>query len=260
MSPCYDAARLLLWVVPMRALALLVLVAACQSAYEPARFDGSGSGSGSGGGGGGGAGIGGECRSDGDCVLEAATCCDCPSYAVAATSPGANACAAVACPPMSCPAPVQATCRQGACTIACVATACDLSCADGFALDQATGCLACACAMPPAQPACTTDSDCVRVRADCCGCAGGGTDTAVPASMAQSFDASLMCPAHPQCTGTDTCAPDLAPRCLQGQCELVGAMPPGACGRPDLPACPAGQRCTIDANADATAQGVGVCM
>lgn len=229
----------------MRASWIVLVLAACQAGRAPDRLWGGGATA--------------ECATDNDCALAGATCCACPTYAVPANDPAALACGAVACPENSCIAEVRAACSGGSCMLACVATACDLSCPDGFALD-ASGCLGCACAAPPPAPSCTSDTECVRVRADCCGCAGGGTDTAVPTGLAAGHDASLMCPPDPSCPGTDTCSPELAPHCLQGACALVGRLPAGACDRPDLPACPAGETCRINASADATAQGVGVCM
>jgi hypothetical protein len=54
---------------------------------------------------------------------------------------------------------------------------------------------------------------------------------------------------------------DLAARCVQGECALVsGALPANACGRADLAACPMGERCTVNANDQATMYGVGVCQ
>jgi hypothetical protein len=136
---------------------------------------------------------------------------------------------------------------------------CSTSCASGYAIDPATGCLSCTCAAI-ASPTCSADSDCVRTRADCCGCAHGGQDTAVPASDQASFDASLDCPSDPTCPSTDSCAADLSPRCIEGACELAPATPANACGSGNLPACPSGQQCTINVDATASAQGVGVCM
>jgi hypothetical protein len=233
----------------------LVLLSACQLAPSGADTLHNGSGSGSG------SAAPGECAIDTDCALAATTCCACPTFAVSVTDPAHAACADMQCPPSSCTNNVRATCELGACTIACVALACPAqSCASGFAVD-ATGCLSCACDAGATE--CTIDSDCARVPADCCGCTRGGRDTAVPNSLVAQHDAALGCPAQPQCPGVDTCAPDLAPRCVRGSCELVsgtGALPPNACGRADLPACPTGMVCTVNSDAVATMQGVGVCL
>ena len=69
-------------------------------------------------------------------------------------------------------------------------------------------------------------------------------------------------PASPQCPAIDACEPGAAPACVQGRCELVTAagLPPDACGRPDLPACPAGTVCTVNASDPGNVQGVGVCV
>ena len=201
------------------------------------------------------------CDVDGDCALAAATCCGCPSFAVGAADTSFDtSCMAVVCPmpTETCPSMV-ATCVAHVCTAACAPVACDASCTDGYVLD-ATGCLTCACATAPAG-GCTADRDCAEVPADCCGCARGGSDTAVLASDAASFEARLGCPSNANCPNTNTCEPAAAARCVQGQCELstATALPAGACGRADLPGCPTNQQCILNASPDATALGVGVC-
>lgn len=201
------------------------------------------------------------CFRDTDCVLAAATCCDCPAFAVSTSDPAVRACTGVQCPvPSSCPANVEAQCNEGQCELACSYLACNLSCADGFAIDENTGCLQCACASVP-QGGCTADNQCVETRADCCGCHFGGSDTAVLASERASYDADLFCPPSPSCPAVNTCEPGAAPRCVQGRCELIAStgLPPNACGRSDLPACPAGQVCTINRDPAASDLGVGVC-
>jgi hypothetical protein len=228
----------------VRALAIVIL-AACQSGSgrELAPIGG---------------GAYGACALDADCVLAATSCCECPTFAVAISDPAHRGCAGIACPPLSCPNSVHAVCDTGTCALACAPLACALTCADGFAIG-ATGCLTCACASVT-DPACASDADCVRTRADCCGCARGGADTAVAAGDVAAFDASLGCPASPSCPATGTCAADLAPRCLEGACQLLPPVPAGACGRTGLAMCSDGTGCTINVDADATAYGVGVCM
>jgi hypothetical protein len=233
----------------MRALYLIVLFAGCQSAFGTKDMLGSGSGSG-------GAGSP-ECADDSDCALAAATCCECPTFALSTRDPAAQACSQVQCPMQMCPSNARAACNQGACTLECVAMACQNTCTDGFQID-ANGCLTCDCAQVSA-PQCAADSDCVRTRADCCGCAHGGSDTAVPASQQAAFDASLGCAIDPQCP-SDSCSVTEIPRCIEGACELAKAAPANACGTPDLPACPPGQQCLVNVNSDADQQGVGVCM
>ena len=201
------------------------------------------------------------CTRDDECVLAATKCCDCPAFAVSAADPSVRACTGVQCPvPSTCSENVEAQCNAGQCELGCRPLACNLSCADGFTIDETTGCLACACATPP-PGGCTADSQCVATRADCCGCHFGGTDTAVLASERASFDAALGCPPSPSCPAVDICEPGAAPRCVQGRCELIASsgVPAGACGRSDLPACPAGQVCTINRDPAASALGVGVC-
>ena len=235
----------------MRALVLLAL-AACQTASSPSTLDGVGTG---GGGNGNGGGITSECSRDADCALAAAKCCDCPTFAVPLTDPAHTACETVSCPASSCPANTRAACDAGQCVLQCAPLACTLSCAGGYAIDP-TGCLECTCATPPQQVQCAADTDCVRTRADCCGCTRGGEDTAVAAADQAGFDASLGCPADPACPGGDTCAAGTEPRCIEGRCELAMPTPANAC----TGACPSGQSCVINADPSATMQGLGVCM
>lgn len=197
------------------------------------------------------------CSADSDCVAVAPTCCECPTFAVHADDPLAKSCSGVDCtePGDACTV-TGAICQAGTCVLACAAVACTETHASGYAVD-ASGCLSCAAATPDTY--CTAASDCVQTRADCCGCAGGGMDTAVPATMRGSYDDMLACPSDPLCPGTNTCDAGEQPVCAQGRCELLAPLPANACGRPDLPACPAGTICTVNVDPVATAHGVGVC-
>jgi hypothetical protein len=205
----------------------------------------------------------GECASDADCVGAASSCCMCPTFALPASSGWGAACAQTMCGPAPSCSEVKPSCEGGTCVLACAPLACDLSCAGGFAVDAA-GCQLCACEATANAPECTVDVDCVRVPADCCGCAKGGVDTAIPAGDVASHDATLMCPTQPACPGVDVCTPGAAPRCDGGRCTLgdpTGSSPPlpaGACGRPDLPACASG-RCMLNTSDAAETAGVGVC-
>jgi hypothetical protein len=240
----------------MRSLVpLLVLVlAGCPltSAKALTADDGSGNGSGSSGGGAP------ECVVDSQCVAAGTQCCDCPTFAVPSNDPTHLACAGIVCPPSSCPANVRPACDSSTCVLACVAIVCPATCTDGFTLD-ANNCLDCPCAAP-LQRECAIDNDCARTRADCCGCARGGMDTAVPAGQVAAFDAGLMCPANPTCPDVNSCAPGLTSACVEGTCALVsGGLPLDACGRAGLLPCPNGQDCVINVDPVATAYGVGVC-
>jgi hypothetical protein len=203
----------------------------------------------------------GLCSIDADCVLAAPTCCACPTFAVPIVDPVARACANVDCPLSECAENVIARCGEDRrCELACAPRACDPSggsCAYGFAADAA-GCLTCECAAP--QPGgCTASTDCTRTREDCCGCQRGGFDTAVLVTEKTSHDAMLACPTQPACPEINTCTTDV-PTCVQGRCELVSpSLPPGACGRADLPACPDGLQCLVNVNDQANMHGVGVC-
>jgi hypothetical protein len=249
-------------------VALLTLAAACQQASEAdsggdddALPDPSDS-----------------CTRDEDCLPAGASCCDCPTFALHVDSGWADACEDVACEPsMACPE-VEAVCDQGVCALRCQVVECSQVCEGGFRGDE-LGCLTCECNDAPAAPDCAIDADCVRVPADCCGCARGGEDTAVPADEAPNYGEALECEDDPACPGVDVCEAGLVPACLAGTCELVaagvGEPPPGMdagtddpgptdgaeCGTPDRPPCPEGQVCVLnDPEADdATDHRVGVC-
>ncbi|MBA2540504.1 MAG: hypothetical protein H0V17_12760 [Deltaproteobacteria bacterium] len=210
----------------------------------------------------------GLCRTDDECVPAGATCCDCPTFARSIFDPQSEACEAVGCDndPSVCPTNVEAACDQasGSCVLACAPLQC-LECPNGY-FTEANGCLSCTCAPPVSQsPDCGVDSDCSRVRADCCGCQNGGEDTAVATADAAAFDQALSCNSGSQCPGqgnsSSDCDAELAPRCVNGACELIAEdMPAEACGRPDLPACAPGKICTINVDPAASLYGVGTCQ
>lgn len=206
------------------------------------------------------------CRSNDDCVLAGATCCDCPTFARTISDPKTEACAAVDCDndTSACPTNVEAACDQtiGSCVLACAPLAC-LPCPNGY-FTEANGCLSCTCAAAPsATPACSLDADCSRVRADCCGCPNGGEDTAVATADAAAFDQSLNCTSSSQCPGQsneveETCGAEFLPRCVNGGCELLDAdMPQDACGPTP---CANGETCTINVSAAANQYGLGICL
>jgi hypothetical protein len=245
-------------------LSLLLLVAALVAACGDKSSTGDNSIGDGGGGEGGGSGVdgsaeGGECFVDSDCMPAAARCCDCPTFAMP-TDPDEDICAGVTCPMPgpTCSPNIHAACNAGNCVLACDVSECDISCADGFALD-ANGCVTCSC-YAVVNPTCSADTDCSEVPADCCGCALGGTDTAVPTSNVASYEAGLDCPTDPSCPGVSTCQTDLMPTCVQGACALQPVLPADACGRPDLPACPTGEICALNSDPLASAQGVGACI
>ncbi len=241
-------------------LLVAALVAACgNSGGDADESLGGDDGGGEGGGSGAGGANGGECSIDSECMPAAARCCDCPTFAVP-SDPNQDICAGVTCPMPgpTCSSNVHAACDQGQCVLACDVSECDLSCADGFALD-ANGCVTCSCDAV-ADRTCTASTDCAEVPADCCGCVLGGSDTAVPSSEVQSYEAGLDCPPSPSCPGVSTCQTDLMPTCVQGACALQPALPPDACGRPDLPACATGMICALNSDPLASAQGVGACI
>lgn len=204
----------------------------------------------------------GSCFTSSDCVPAAATCCDCPTFATSTSDPKVEACAAVDCDSNVCPTNVLAECNpMHECVLACAQLEC-LECPEGY-ITEANGCVSCTCAEPATMaPTCAVDTDCVRVRNDCCGCANGGEDTAVPTSTAAAFDAGLSCSQTPQCpgVGNQMCDATAQARCIRGSCALLAEdMPADSCGRPDLPACPAGTVCRVNVSNSADLYGVGVC-
>ncbi len=173
------------------------------------------------------------CAVASDCVLAGASCCACPSVAVPADDPGVAACDDVTCPVSTqCPNNVAPTCDHGTCALACAPLTCPNLCTNGYAADS-SGCLTCTCAVADG---CTLDSDCHETAADCCGCEFGGSDTAV--IDVNAYQASLNCPSPPSCPGIDTCDSSSVVTCIAARCFLLPsadqAVPPYACGRPDL--------------------------
>jgi len=208
-----------------------------------------------------------ECVIADDCVLTGPTCCDCPTFALPIDDPKALACEAVGCDNDTsiCATNVEPACDTGRCVMACAPLSC-LECPNGY-LTEPNGCLSCTCAPPPStMPKCVEDSDCARVRNDCCGCGNGGEDTAVATADAVRFDQGLNCPSTPQCPGQTnleeaTCGSDFEPRCVRDACVLLDAeMPSNACGRADLLECPAGQTCQINVDPAAGQYGLGICL
>ncbi len=228
------------------------------------------------------------CEQDTDCTPAGSSCCECPTYALPASSGWADSCEDVSCDPATgCP-DTRAVCAGGSCVLQCTPIRCDVTCAGGFAADE-FGCLVCPASSEDCTPisgpapGCQLDSDCVQVPADCCGCARGGADTAVPAGEVDDFLGGFECGDTQSCPEVDICDPDLVPRCIAGTCQL-GAQPGDYngdagtgcdgdagcndlgllqfCGTPDYPPCPDGQVCILndpEAN-EASLSGVGVCQ
>jgi hypothetical protein len=220
----------------------------------------------------------GGCEAATGCAPAGVSCCECPSHALPIASGWQESCEDVECGvPASCPA-TEAACVDGSCILRCLPVTCDTVCAGGYRADL-FGCLVCECneASPPSTQ-CAMDDDCTRVPADCCGCAQGGADTAVPAAEVGAYLTGLDCADAPACPGVDVCDPDAAARCVGGQCMLTSApaidgggdsdagagttpTPGQPCGTPDLPPCPPGQVCVLNdpAAGDESMAGLGVC-
>ncbi|HEU5057040.1 MAG TPA: hypothetical protein VFU21_10970 [Kofleriaceae bacterium] len=257
--------------VAVRLSLALVLAAGCSAASgedlsaeggDRDEDDGTGDGAG-----GGGAPAALECDLASDCVPAGSTCCECPAFAVPVGSGYDEACSEVACDPAptGC-ALTEPACVEGRCQLVCSTVVTEMACEDGFARDD-FGCLLDACDLA-GQPECDGDDDCVQVPADCCGCAGGGSDTAVPTGSEAQYEEGLDCPADPSCPGVDVCDPDSEPRCIVGTCQLVSTSGSGdgggslLCGTADSPPCPEGTVCVLnhpDAP-DATQVGAGSCQ
>ena len=217
-----------------------------------------------------------ECEIADDCVAAASTCCDCPTFAVPSSSGYDQACDEVSCDAPSGCAAVEPACLGGACQLVCSPIPTDQSCEFGFVRDD-FGCLLDACAASPDAGAaeCELDTDCVQVPADCCGCAAGGEDTAVPADQVAAHEDSLDCRADPTCPDVDVCDPTEEPRCVFGRCELsspptdpggddgMSEEPPAVrCGITGDPPCEGGQVCVLNHpdGGDATLAGAGSCQ
>lgn len=219
-----------------------------------------------------------ECEIAADCVPAGATCCECPTFALAAASGWEQSCGDVDCadPDYAAECPqTETSCEAGECALRCEPVECALEC-DSFDVDS-FGCLTCSCGPegPPVDVECEVDDECVRAPADCCGCENGGVDTAVPANALAAFEADLDCDPSPMCPGVDTCDRELTAQCLGGVCAL--ALPPSSglvpdAGPDDSPTdpvfcggtygpCPTDQVCVLnDPDADeASSMGVGVC-
>ena len=213
-----------------------------------------------------------ECALDSDCIAAASSCCDCPAFALPSSSRWDDSCEDVLCP-ISDDCGVAAVCRAGTCVLACEPVTCDEVCERGFVVGV-SGCLVCECGSAPTSE-CSIDADCVEVPADCCGCARGGYDTALPAAAAADFSASLECGNEAACPEVNVCDPTATARCADGYCALVaapptqppdgGATPPVElilCGTTEYPPCPDGYDCILNDPAanDMGVVGVGVCV
>lgn len=207
------------------------------------------------------------CQVDSDCEAVASSCCECPTFALPFDDGVGGVCEDVMCDePLACPAQEAVCGASGECELACSEIACELSCADGFVLDEAD-CAVCACAPATAEPECTGDDDCVQVVSDCCGCSRGGVDTAVPADEASSFQDGLGCTGDEVCPEVDVCDPDEIAVCSFGRCVLaVPELDPDdggveVCGTSDVPTCPEGSVCVLNPREHpmVAVAGLGVC-
>ena len=71
-------------------------------------------------------------------------------------------------------------------------------------------------------PICQTNADCVLVRADCCGCLGGGESIAVHKSQENNHNRKLreQCSSHIICPRGDRCD-DFQAQCRNSQCITI---------------------------------------
>ena len=256
---------------PFAVLLVVAAAAACSatSGEDLAAGEDRDEGDDSGGGGGAGSPADLECDLASDCVAAGSTCCECPAFAVPVSSGYEEACSDVACDPepTGCSLTVP-DCVEGRCQLVCLSLVTEMVCDEGFARDD-FGCLLDACATGNDLDECGGDEDCVEVPADCCGCASGGSDTAVPAGSEDEYQDGLDCPPDPSCPDVYVCEPEAAPRCIAGTCQLVAPAsgsdddePSVLCGTADSAPCPEGQVCVLnhpDAG-DATQVGAGSCQ
>jgi hypothetical protein len=222
------------------ALASLLLLSACTGVSgDRASAEGGGDDDGDDSGGGLGSPDATECQLAADCVAAASTCCECPAFAVASSSGYEEACSEVNCDlPADCAA-VEPACNAGRCELICSPLVTELVCDEGFAHDD-FGCLLEACAPGPSGEAgeCDIHSDCVQVPADCCGCARGGSDTAVPADQVDPHLEGLDCPEQPYCPDVEVCEPDAeagrptmaaVPRRCRAESQTLRPVPTARC-------------------------------
>jgi hypothetical protein len=210
-----------------------------------------------------------ECQVAEDCVLAASTCCECPTFGAPTASRFEDGCEDVRCEQQTDCGNVEAACDVGRCVMRCAAVIADRSCAEGFVRDAA-GCLMNECDDfdgNGVDAECVFAQDCTIVPADCCGCARGGNDMAIPVSEAASYLGAMACDDDATCPEIDVCEAVVA-ECVAGECKLVADSPtpePGEddalCGSTELPACPAGQVCVLNDpdSSEAAIQGLGVC-
>jgi len=219
-----------------------------------------------------------QCVTSGECVPAASTCCECPSFAVPKGSDGGEACEPVDCEiEIECPKVIAICTDDQQCQLVCEPIVATQQCPTGFAHDD-FDCLIDSCYLPvDPNPivACAEDTDCVRVEADCCGCARGGTDTAVAAAHADAYRESLKCGPEPACPGEENplCEEPLIERCIAQRCALLsapgedggdgdgGRVEPVFCGTPEFGDCPDGFVCFLNAHDadEANRIGVGTC-
>jgi len=77
---------------------------------------------------------------------------------------------------------------------------------------------------PPTLKSCFKNSDCIRVKKDCCGCSGGGSDTAINKNFESIWEKKMDL----ECKNYDICSVDMdsgmncssESRCIKGECIL----------------------------------------
>ncbi|MCS6800000.1 MAG: Kazal-type serine protease inhibitor family protein [Myxococcota bacterium] len=97
--------------------------------------------------------------------------------------------------------------------------------------------------------ACSRDSDCVAVNANCCPCQSGGERRAVNASFASAVEP--VCDVPTRCPHVYLCR-DERPACVSGRCEMVPAPSPvegRPCGVRGTDPCPEGWYCAYPVEA-----------
>ena len=119
-------------------------------------------------------------------------------------------------------------------TLGCAGDSCGVECGEADACPTGSACDRIFCIRAPCPSfcnavdpafACETDTDCVSVPADCCGCSMGGESLAINGDYADArrpVCEGTFCPAVYLCR-------DEQPACVANRCELVPAAPSGEC-------------------------------
>ncbi len=68
---------------------------------------------------------------------------------------------------------------------------------------------------------CTTDSDCISIRADNCGCTAGGKATAINKSYSSKWESEHPTQICPTVISGDWTCMNSIPKCVENKCQLI---------------------------------------